>query len=271
MVNTEIIEGFKCYAPALAHINTGFSGEEFDRLYKLEERSFWFRSRNNLIRHFFESSFGNKKADICEIGCGTGFVLKGLTSLHNLSLSGSEIHVAGLKYAKKRLPNVELFQADATELPFKERYDAIGAFDVLEHIEEDVKAMKSIHNAIKPGGYFFVTVPQYQWMWSVEDDIGFHKRRYNRRELKEKLEESGFRVKFISSFVFTLFPAISLQRILGKVKKRTAADAIEGHQLPSVLNNLFYFLTQIDVLAIKSRLSLPWGGSLVCVAKKENE
>ena len=268
MSNTEIIDGFKCYAPALAHINDGFSASEFNRLYELEERSFWFRSRNNLIRHFFKSQFGEKKADVCEIGCGTGYVLKGLTSLPNLTLSGSEIHLAGLKYAKTRLPHVDLFQADATALPFEEKYDAIGAFDVLEHIEEDVKAMKSIYNAIKLGGFFFVTVPQYQWMWSVEDDIGFHKRRYNRRELKEKLQASGFRVKFISSFVFALFPAIAMQRLLGKIKKRHAADAVEGHQLPFLLDKLFYFLMQVDVFAIKNRISLPWGGSLVCIAAK---
>src|SRR5688572_3870646 len=138
MSSVEVIDGFKCYAPALAHVNEGFAADEFEQLYELEESNFWFRSRNNLIKHLFGKYLGNRQSDVCEIGCGTGFVLKGLTSLSNLSLSGSEIHVTGLKYAKKRLPHVELFQADATDLPFKNKYDAIGAFDVLEHITEDV-------------------------------------------------------------------------------------------------------------------------------------
>jgi SAM-dependent methyltransferase len=269
MNKVEMIEGFKCYAPELAHANDGFSAQEFDRLYRLEEANFWYRSRNNLIKHFFKSTLGDKESKVCEIGCGTGYVLNGLTSFKNMTLSGSEIYVAGLKYARKRLPGADLFQADATELPFEEKYDAVGAFDVLEHIADDTKAMRSIYQTIKPGGYFIVTVPQYQWMWSVEDDIDCHKRRYSRRELKEKLRASGFDVQFASSFVFLLFPVVALQRFFSRIgKNKKAGSQLDGLDLPFFLNEIFYFLTQLDVLAIKVGINLPWGSSLVCIAKK---
>lgn len=264
-----MIDGFRCYAPSLAHQNDGFSSESFSRLFELERSSFWFRSRNNLIRHLLETYVGNKRADFCEIGCGTGFVLGGLASLPNLKLSGSEIHVTGLKYARERHPQVEFFQADATNLPFKEKYDAIGAFDVMEHISEDTQAMESIYHAIKPGGFFFLTVPQYSWMWSLEDDIAFHKRRYTRKELKRKLSKAGFDVEFISSFVFLLFPFMAVQRLIGKSKRNKGAKvALQGFTMPRWVDKIFYGLTESDLLLIKNKVSLPFGGSLVCVARK---
>ncbi len=269
MEKTEIIDGIKCYAPSLAKENDGFSSESFLRLFELEHTSFWFRSRNNLIKHLFHKYIGDRKAEVCEIGCGTGYVLKGLTSLKNLTLSGSEIYIEGLKYAKSRLPQVEFFQADATDLPFAEGYDAIGAFDVLEHISEDKKAMASIFKTLKPGGFFFITVPQYNWMWSLEDDIAFHKRRYGRKELRIKLEEAGFDVAYMGSFVFALFPVMAIQRFLGKRNRNKGiTQAVDGFTIPSFINSVFYCLNQLDILFIKLGMSLPYGGSLVCVAKK---
>ena len=269
MGNVETIDGFKCFAPSLAKQNDGFSSKSFSRLFELEQSSFWFRSRNNLITYLFQKYINGRTAEVCEIGCGTGYVLKGLATLKNLTLSGSEIHIEGLKYAKSRLPQVDFFQADATELPFVERYDAIGAFDVLEHISEDKKAIASIYQAIKPGGYFFITVPQYNWMWSLEDDIACHKRRYARKELSEKLLKSGFKVEFISSFVFMLFPFMAIQRLLGKRNRNKGiTEAVEGFVIPRLVNFFFYRLTQFDLLLIKIGISLPFGGSLVCVAKR---
>lgn len=269
MNEVEIIDGIKCYAPSLAKENDGFSSESFSKLYELEQSSFWFRSRNNLIQYFFRKHIGARKADVCEIGCGTGFVLRGLTAIKNLRLSGSEIYMEGLKYAQQRLPQIEFFQADATNLPFKDKYDVIGAFDVLEHISEDEKAMTSIFNSLKTDGYFFITVPQYNWMWSLEDDIAFHKRRYSWTELRIKLEKAGFKIHYIGSFVFSLFPFMILQRLLGRRgRNKSAEEALDGLTLPPLINSIFYRFTQLDLVLIKLGLSLPFGGSLVCVAQR---
>lgn len=83
-----------------------------------------------------------------EIGCGTGYVLSGLSASTDFQLSGSDIHVEGLKYAKQRVPSAEFIQMDATEMPFETEFDAIGAFDVLEHISDDELALKNIHKSL---------------------------------------------------------------------------------------------------------------------------
>lgn len=206
---------------------------------------------------------------MCEIGCGTGYVPDGLKSFHNLTLSGSEIYVEGLKYARKRLPGVEFFQADATELPVENYYDAIGAFDVLEHIDADKRAIESVYKSLKSDGYFFITVPQFQWMWSREDDVAFHKRRYAKEGLAKKLKDVGFQILFINSFVATLFPFMVFQRLIGRITSKQNSTATQGLRLPFLLNKVFYFLMFIDLALIKVGISLPWGGSLVCVVRKK--
>ncbi len=265
------IEGFKCYAPNLAFENDGFPSQVHDLLASLEEKNFWFKSRNEIIQELFKKFLGyNNNKKVLEIGCGNGFVLKGLQSL-KYQLYGSEIYLEGLKNVSKRISNVELFQIDATDMPFQEEFDAIGAFDVIEHIDDDKKVMREIHKSLKSDGLLYITVPQYQWMWSYMDDYAKHKRRYKRTELKQKLQDTGFDVMFISSFVTILFPFVMLSRIMKKnkpIEEVTIDDVTKELILPSWLNKLFYQIMQIDRFLIKKEFSLPFGNSLVVVAKK---
>ncbi|MEM4313268.1 MAG: class I SAM-dependent methyltransferase, partial [Thermoplasmata archaeon] len=214
-----IIDNFKCYAPELAYGNDGFPPDMFDLLAELEENNFWFKARNNIIRHLCQKYLGRNNAKkVLEIGCGNGYVLRGLMDL-GYHLTGSEIYLDGLKNVKKRLKeNVELIQMNALNIPFENQFDAIGAFDVIEHIEDDIKVMQETHKALKKEGYFIITVPQYQWMWSYLDDYAKHKRRYTQKELTKKLKQCGFEIKYISSFVTFLFPVVVISRMMKKNK-----------------------------------------------------
>ena len=267
----EVIEGFKCYAPALARSNTDFHAEFFEKLFELEDKHFWFRSRNQMIRNLCKKYLSNtEKSSFLEIGCGTGYVLKGLSANPLYNLMGAEIFVEGLKFASRRLPDVEFVQLDATNITFANEFDAIGAFDVLEHIEEDEQVMENVYKALKPRGFFFITVPQYEWMWSLEDDLACHKRRYTKKELVSKLTKAGFEIKMVNSFVFMLFPFMALQRVLNVRKEiKENADITETLKLPGLVNSVFYRAMRMDVWAIRNNIPLPWGGSLVCVARRK--
>ncbi len=267
----QIIDGISCYAPELAYSNENYGAEIFERLYNAEDRNFWFRSRNRLIRHLVKKIQRKTGAmDFLEIGCGTGYVLKGLSGLKDLRLQGSEIYLEGLRFAKKRIPGVQLIQMDATRMPFESSFDIIGAFDVLEHIDEDVLVMKQVNRSLLDGGYFLVSVPQHRFLWSYLDDMAYHKRRYTRKEMRAKLNEAGFETEFISSFVFFLFPFMYLSRLI-KGRKKTGHDLdsqMKELELPSVVNKFFGWLMRMDEFLIRSGLSLPFGGSLVVVARK---
>src|SRR5882762_9070613 len=228
------IDGVKCYAPSLAWQNSGFDKTGFEKLFKAEENNFWFRIRNKIIRSLFGTHvLRSGRTKFLEIGCGTGFVLQGLSDLENVDFTGSEIYLEGLSFARQRLSSVELIQLDATSMPFVNGFHVIGAFDVLEHIDDDEKVMEEVHRALKPNGKFMITVPQYPWMWSIQDDLSFHKRRYTRNELGMKLEKHGFAIEYLGSFLFTLFPFMVISRTMSRNKNK---NIMREFEIPGIVN-----------------------------------
>ena len=124
--------------------NDGFNPEYFVELAKLEAEHFWFKSRNRLLLWALNNSC-RKVANFMEIGCGTGFVLSGIhQEFPEWRLSGSDFFTQGLDFAKTRVPDASFFLMDACSIPFREEFDIIGIFDVLEHIEEDRVVLREI-------------------------------------------------------------------------------------------------------------------------------
>lgn len=167
--------------------------------------------------------------------------------------------------------DVELIQLDILNIPFNNEFDAIGAFDILEHIDDDIKAMQQVYNALKANGYFLITVPAYQFMWSYFDDFFKHKRRYSQKDIKTKLHMCGFDIKFLSSFLTILFPVVFLSRLLKKrksIEKVNIDDITQEFRIPTWINNLFYRCMLMDFWFIKKNISLPFGNSILVVAQK---
>ena len=160
------VNGHLAFAPELAAESEGFEAHYFGLLAELEAGNFWFRSRNRLLIWALQRYFPEAKSFL-EIGCGTGFVLSGIRkALPELALCGSEVFTAGLSFAAVRLPGIELFQMDARRIPFREEFDVIGAFDVLEHVREDEQVLSQMHQATRKGGGILVTVPHHPFLWS---------------------------------------------------------------------------------------------------------
>lgn len=165
-----IIEGFFAFAPEWAQENDGLHRDAHHLLDKLQENSFWFRVRNRLIQDMIKKYFSHAR-NVLEIGCGSGYVLSGIREvLPEAKLTATEIYSYSLNYANKRVrPTAEFLQVDARRLPFKSEFDLIGAFDVLEHIDEDELVIKNIYHSLKPDSGLILTVPQHPWLWSKVD------------------------------------------------------------------------------------------------------
>jgi SAM-dependent methyltransferase len=265
------IEGFRCYAPALARGSADYPSEYFDRLYHLEATHFWFLARNRIIMRAFRHHLKRlARPRVLEVGCGTGYVLQSLATENRYDLTGLESHIAGLRFARSRLPAVELVQADARSLPYESAFDAVGAFDVIEHIVEDDAVLASVCRALKPGGIFVATVPQHMWLWSPADVQALHKRRYTRRQLSAKLRAAGFDILRCSSFVTMLLPVLYASR-LAKRRRSLADCATDDYELEisGVANALCSAAMRVDEALIGMGLSLPVGGSLLAVARKK--
>lgn len=261
-----ITAGFPSLAPQLARSGGGFEPEAFAKLAKLEAGSFWFRSRNRLIILALQKYCPNIK-NFLEIGCGTGFVLTGVASAYPaMRLVGSEVFSEGLKHAAERLPTAELVQMDARNMPYLEEFEVIGAFDVLEHIQEDQIVLRNIWKALKPNGSLLLTVPQHQFLWSAVDESAHHVRRYNSRDLRKKLENAGFNIVRASSFVSFLMPLM----LLSRWRQRDSASAEQSGELalPPALNSVLECVMMLERFLIQQGLNFPFGGSLLFVARK---
>ena len=260
-----VIDGIPAFAPALAERSDGFDPEAFAGLAELEADNFWFRSRNALItwaaRRYFPVA-----SSIHEIGCGTGFVLQALRATYpDAQLSGSEILVEGLRIARDRLPDIEFVQLDARAIPHRGAFDLVGAFDVLEHIDQDRVVLREIHRSLRPGGGLLLTVPQHAWLWSPQDDAAHHVRRYDASDLHAKLREAGFEVLRSTSFVTLLLPAMLVTRRIGG---RRAAAGVETVRVPWLLDRAMRPLMAVERWLIRAGISWPIGGSRFVVARR---
>lgn len=262
------LNDFIAHSPKYAQDgNGGFNKDSFSHLYKIEKTNFWFRIRNKLIVWTFKK-YKENIDNFFEVGCGTGFVLSGvLKAFPKILITGSEIFIDGLSYAKNRIPLGNFMQIDARKIPFIDEFDAIGAFDVLEHIEEDDVVLLELKKALRRKGLLLITVPQHPWLWSPIDEYSCHVRRYAVGELEEKVQKTGLRVLKSTSFVTLLLPAMILSRFMQKSDENL--DPRKEFKISPILNFIFFAILFIEFTLIKMGCNFPLGGSRLLVATKD--
>lgn len=254
----------------LAQTDEGFSPDYFAEVFQLETGNYWFRSRNRLLLWALRSYFPDASR-LLEIGCGTGFVLSGFQlAFPDLQLFGSELLTEGLAFADQRLPGATLLQMDARRIPYEMEFDVIGAFDVLEHVQEDELVLSEMFRATRPGGGILVTVPQHQFLWSIVDEHAFHKRRYSRRDLVSKVERAGFHVLRRTSFVSLLLPLLLLSRRRRQMT-RANFNPLAEYNINETLNRGLERVLDLERFAIEKGVSFGAGGSLLLVASRAPE
>jgi SAM-dependent methyltransferase len=234
----------------------------YQQMAELDDRHWWYRARRKILADLIRrEAQPPANAQILEIGCGTG---------HNLAMLGEFGHVDGLELddearalSERRLGRKVMSSPlpELAEVPNR-HYDLIGAFDVIEHIEDDRAALASIATKLKPGGKFVMAVPAHQWMWSAHDVVNHHKRRYSRRSLKALIEGSPLELVKIGYFNSLLFPLAVAERAASKMLGKDNADVT----LPPVpLNAALEKVFGIERHLV-GRLPLPPGLSLFAVA-----
>ncbi|MDM0122293.1 class I SAM-dependent methyltransferase [Variovorax arabinosiphilus] len=264
------VDGFVAYASALARGGGGFKAHYYTELARMEGENFWFRARNALILWAIQKYCAPFQSFL-EIGCGTAYVLSGVAAAYpRARLSGSEIFVAGLGFAAERLPAADFVQMDAREIPYRDEFDVIGAFDVIEHIEEDERVLSQMHAALKPGGHILLTVPQHSWLWSDADEYACHVRRYNAAELHRKVEAAGFKLLRSTSFVSALLPAMMASRLARRKSPGQAFDPVAEFNIPPWLNATLETILGLERGLIRAGVRLPIGGSRLVVARKSS-
>jgi len=265
----KVVDGIKCFSPDVANAYANYPESGYGLM---DRKSFWFRSRNRLFGSFVRQyARAEGKTRFLEIGCGRGDFIRQISGNANLEITGSEIYLKGLLRARKELPGIEFIQLDVTRDTLNGQFDIIAAFDVIEHIEDDAAAISNINRMLRRGGVLIMTVPQHMFLWGRLDEFLRHRRRYSRRELAGKLAQNGFAVARCTSFVFVLFPLMLISRLFDRGCERSQPDeASIGRRINvgGVLNWILDFFMRIDEALIRLGLSLPFGGTLLVVARK---
>lgn len=214
---------------------------------------------------------------VLEIGCGTGNVLHMLRETCTYGkVIGVDLFMEGLQFAKSR-SGASLVQADVGALPFADSFDLVGAFDVLEHLPDDVGALQRIGAVLKPGGTLLLTVPAHRALWSYFDEASNHCRRYEMRELRTKLASNGFEVEYISEFMVSIFPLVWVSRKLATLLNRWTASGArkDSYELANrelriipIVNRLFAATIAQELKFIGRRRVLRHGTSIIAIARK---
>jgi SAM-dependent methyltransferase len=213
---------------------------------------------------------------ILEIGCGTGNVLRILEKRAGSDRTiGMDLFSGGLGYARQRT-HCGLIQADMYRPPFNVSFDVIGMFDVLEHLADDLAALRQVYGLLNAGGRLLLTVPAHRNLWSYADRFAGHYRRYEYGELAERLRSAGFHIDYLTPYMAAIFPLMLLRRQLMGYQETPDATREkhlffrELHPVPLV-NGLLRWILEREAAVVRAGYTLPFGTSLLAVASKPRQ
>jgi len=208
----------------------------YDRMAAHDSTHWWYRARRDILADYLTRE-GKLPADarILEIGCGTGHNLPMLAAFG--TVDAIEIDPAARAIASARLgrPVGAAPLPQLTDVP-RGSYDLIAVLDVVEHIEDDVAALKAMADCLAPGGKILVTVPAHQWLWSAHDVVNHHHRRYSKSTLAAAIAKAGLSHNGLRYFNSLLFPLAAAARIVGRLRGKDDSD---DSPPPPLLNAIF--------------------------------
>jgi SAM-dependent methyltransferase len=250
----------------------GYDPAHFERLFQVEDRHFWFRARNEMIFQLAQKAVSAVPAGYraLEVGCGDGNVLRHLKGACRQGIvTGMDYFAEGLVYARRRGVSA-LVQGDIARPPFGRVFQLIGVFDVLEHLADDGRALCDLRAMLVPGGTLLLTVAAHPSLWSNFDKASGHCRRYTKEELARKLGESGYHIEFLTEYMAGILPLMWLRRRLVSRGSSAigAADALKRDlRIVPGVNELLYLLLALEARWVSGFRPLPFGTSLVAVAR----
>jgi SAM-dependent methyltransferase len=238
--------------------------EEYERMYRLEDRYWWFVGRRAVVRRLLEGRVA-PGSTILDVGCGTGATMKTLEEIGS-PLGADSAHRA-LVFCRQRGVG-PLLRSDAQSLALAcESVDAVVALDLFEHLAHDVEAMRECWRVCRPGGVLVLTVPAYRLLWSEHDEALHHLRRYRLREVREKLTAAGFQDAHLSYAIVAALLPVAAFRTLQRVLKREEGPKTSLIELPAFLNSALIWNLRAEAWLMKW-LRFPFGVSVVGVAVK---
>ncbi len=237
----------------------------YRELYELEDRHWWFRGRRRMIWALLRRAGITAAPRILDAGCGTG---RNLAEFGRLGAAeGVDVSADAVEFCHRRgLTGVQ--QAPLEELPFEDgRFDLILATDVIEHLDDDRRALTELRRVAARGAHLVITVPAYQWLWSQHDASMHHRRRYTADQLRRQAAATGWEPEVETYFYSTVLPLVAAIRAFrrGPSGKDASSDLALG---PASLNRLLELPVRGEARLVERGHRLPAGVSIgmVCGA-----
>lgn len=258
-------------------VDAAMRPENYGIIFDVEDDHWWFVGRRAVVFAQIEDALRVERALTCspgeqakarstqilDIGCGTGATMDHLRKYGEVQ--GIDLALIPLGFSRRR-GHRRTMCASATELPFADNsFDLVTALDVIEHLDDDVKALGEIRRVLKPGAPAVIFVPAFQALWGPNDDQSGHKRRYRLPELQAAAAQAGLCVERISYANIAMFLPIWLGRkLLNWLGREEQAENRINHPL---INNLLAKLFSSEANWLR-RHRLPFGVSILCVIRK---
>ncbi len=248
--------------------NVSFPSVGYENCFALEDRSFWFLHRNACIVELVKNF--RPPGPLFDIGGGNGFVTRALDQAGLSAVLVEPSLIAARNALSRGLKPVISSTFDGAHFK-NQSLPAVGLFDVLEHIQDDMSFLHQLHHCLTPQGKIFCTVPAHPRLWSFEDEQAGHFRRYSLTSIKNRFLESGFRVLYATPF-FSILPIPiflfrSLPTRLGL--NRMVSDRISHTNLtPERLRSFMLRLLSYEITRVHSQKKMVWGSSFLLAAEK---
>jgi SAM-dependent methyltransferase len=241
---------------------------EYAEMYNLESYYWWFVARRQLLEALIkEVAREFTRPIMLDVGCGTG-INYSVMSRYGTAVS-TDFSQEALKFSNARGVG-DLVRSSIETLPFKDAsFEVITALDVLEHVDDDLKALDELRRIMKENALLVITVPAYGFLWSEHDEALHHRRRYAASELRNKLTRAGLEVERISYYITFLFFPILFMRFLQSIFKKSVQAKTSHIILPRWLNAFLIWILAFERFLLRW-VNFPFGVSLVCLARRRS-
>src|SRR5919206_1675636 len=235
-------------------------------LFHVEQSHWWHIGRRRILSNFVEDicrRVTDRRPRILDVGCGTGANLIMLSKYGDAE--GVDVSEDALAFCRERgLDNVTLGAGE--KLPYEDgTFDLVTAFDVVEHMDDDLAGLSEMRRVLRPGGRVLLFVPTFMFLWGLQDDVSNHRRRYRMPELRRVLEQAGFEIERTTYANITFFlPILLLRKLMRLTGIKTASE--NNINVPA-LNGFLARVLGAESLVLRY-MNIPFGVSGLCVARK---
>ncbi len=232
----------------------------------VERTHWWFTARRDILLSVIQR-FVPAGGAILDVGCGTGYFIEALAGRYRAW--GVEPSPAAVALCRARgLDRVVEGAAYDLSALAGQRFDAVCYLDVLEHLDDDARALAEGVRALGPGGVVIATVPAFMFLWSGHDVVNHHRRRYRRRQLESLFRDAGLAIERLTYFNFWLFGLAGAGRLASRVLNRRASARLRVPPRP--INRLMgsTFRLERERVANSARAPYPFGLSILAVGRR---